>query len=190
MITAKTVTIALLAAALAAALSAGIVLIVKNGEGHPGVEIFLPTATPTPELQVYVSGAVDRPGVYAMRDGDRLSDVLGAAGGAGEEARLSCVNLAARVRDEAHYHAPGASEPCRNGDGPASEGTRPEGVDLNTASLAELETLPGIGPAKAQAIIDYREQTGRFGSVQQVMEVAGIGPATHESIRDLVYVEP
>ena len=174
MFSARTVSIVFLAAALAAALSAGIVLIVTNGEDRPGVEIFLPTATPAPELKVYLSGAVVRPGVYAMRDGDRLSDALAAAGGTGKEARLACVNLAARVRDEGHYHVPGAGEPCTDGDRSATDGTRPE----------------GIGPAKAQAIVDYREQTGGFGSIEEVMDVAGIGPATYENIRDLVYVEP
>ena len=191
MITAKTVAVTILAAALAAALAGGIALIVKNGEGHPGTEIFLPTATPMPELKVYVSGAVRRPGVYTMRDGDRLSDALAASGGAAEDAQMSCVNLAVRVRDEAHYHVPGARETCETGGGSASQEAQPGGgIDLNTASLADLETLPGIGPVKAQAIVDYREQAGGVASVLQVMEVTGIGPATYESIRDLVYVEP
>lgn len=161
-------------------------LIVENGEVHPGVEVFLPT----PELHAYVSWALGRPEVDSMRDGDRLSGVLAAAGWAGEEARLPCVNLAAHVRNEVHYHDPGAGDPCLTGDSRASEGTRPKGIDLNTPSLAELETLPGIGLAKAKTIIDYREQSGRFGSVQQIMEVAGIGPVTPESILDLVYFEP
>ena len=189
MITAKTIAAAILTAALVAALAGAVVLIVRNGEANPGTEIFLPTATPMPDLKVYVSGAVRRPGVYTMSQGDRLSDALAASGGASEDARMSCVNLAVRVRDEAHYHVPGAGETCPIADASTPREARRDGIDLNTAGPGELETLPGIGPVKARAIVDYREQTGGFGSVTQVMEVTGIGPATYESIRDLVYVE-
>ena len=189
MITVKTVAAAFLTAALVAVLAGALVLIIRDGEGPQGAEIFLPTATPMPDLKVYVSGAVRRPGVYTMRHGDRLSDALAASGGASEDAQMSCVNLAVRVRDEAHYHVPGAGEACVVGGGSTAQEARREGIDLNTASPGELETLPGIGPVKAKAIVDYREQAGGFGSVSQVMEVTGIGPATYESIRDLVYVE-
>lgn len=189
MITTKTVAAAFLTAALIAVLAGALVLIVRDGEGPHGTEIFLPTATPVPELKVYVSGAVRRPGVYTMRDGDRLSDALAASGGASQDAQMACVNLAMRVQDEDHYHVPGAGEACAAGGGSTAQEARREGIDLNTASPEELETLPGIGPVKARAIVDYREQAGGFGSVAQVMEVTGIGPATYESIRDLVYVE-
>ena len=154
----------------------------------------MPTATPAPELKVYVSGAVHRPGVYTMGDGDRLSDAVAASGGPVEGAQIACVNLAVRVRDEGHYHIPGAGESCTVGDATgeadAPQEARQDGIDLNTASQADLETLPGIGPVKAKSIIDYREHAGGFGSVSQVMEVTGIGPITYENIRDMVYVEP
>lgn len=189
MITTKTVAAAFLAAALIAVLAGALVLILRDGEGRQGTEIFLPTATPMPELKVYVSGAVRRPGVYTMRDGDRLSDALAASGGASQDAQMACVNLAVRVRDEAHYHVPGAGEACVAGGGSTAQEAGRGGIDLNTASPEELETLPGIGPVKARAIVDYRAQAGGFGSVPQLMEVTGIGPATYESIRDLVYVE-
>lgn len=125
-----------------------------------------------------------------MGEGERVSDAVDAAGGAGQDAMLACVNLALRVRDEGHYHVPGAGEPCQAGAASTGEAALPGGIDLNTATVQALEALPGIGPAKARAIVDYREREGRFKSTQQVMDVAGIGPAIYESIRDLVYVDP
>jgi competence protein ComEA len=187
----KTLSLAILATVVVAALSGAIALLVTGrGSGSPGVEIILPTPTSSPELRVYVSGAVARPGVYTMADGQRVSDAVDAAGGAGQDAMLSCVNLALRVRDEAHYHVPGAGEPCQAGAAPSGETGPPAGIDLNSATVDELETLPGIGPARARAMVDYRERNGGFKSTQQVMEVPGIGPAIYENIRDLVYVGP
>ena len=106
--------------------------------------------------------------------------------------------------DEAHFHVPGTGETCQDAsdvaaigrdkkpddlseaEGPATNGV--ERIDLNVATLGQLETLPGIGAVKAQAIIDYRKRNGPFESVEQIMEVSGIGPATYEGIRDLVRV--
>ena len=191
MTSAKTVSFYILAALLIAALSAGIALAVsRNGSGSPGVEILLPTATPIPELpelKVYVSGAVARPGVYSMAQSDRLADALEAAGGAVHGARLDCVNQSLRVKDEAHYHVPGAEEQCQPSSSAASlQGD--SGIDLNTASAEEMESLPGIGEVKARAIVDYREKNGRFGSTDEVVNVDGIGPTTYKRIKDLVYV--
>ena len=149
----------------------------------------LPTPTPTPELKVDVSGAVASPGVYTMVEGDRLEDALAAAGGPLQHAGLSCVNLAARVVDQAKYCIPTAGEPCPVP--PAGASGEVEGkIDLNSATSEELEELPGIGPAKARAIIDYRELNGPFKSIEAVLEVKGIGPAILEGIRDRVRVGP
>ena len=112
---------------------------------------------------------------------------IDAAGGAAEGANLSCINLALRVRDEAHFHVPGKGEPCQ---APSTSSTPEENdkIDLNTAAMEQLETLPGIGPAKAQAIIAYREMNGPFQSIEEITKVRGIGPAIYEGIRDLVWV--
>ena len=189
MLSVKSIPAYVLVALTIAALSAGIILLVSDrSSGSPGVEIVLPTVTPTPDLKVYISGAVDEPGVYLMQEGDRLVDAIAAAGGATQGARLSCINLTLRVEDEAHVHVPGPAEACQPPSG--SETVREDlGIDLNTASAEELETLPGIGEAKAQAIIDYRESNGEFQSLEEIMEVRGIGPAIYESIRDLVHVD-
>ena len=186
----KTVSSYILLALLVGAASAGIAILVDDRmSGSPGVEILLATATPTPELKVYISGAVARPGVYTLKVGDRLADAIAAAGGAAEDAQLSCINLAVRVKDEAHFHVPKAGEPCQ----PASTvGTSGGGddsrIDLNSATAEQLETLPGIGKVKAQSIVDYRDKVGAFRSTEEVTEVKGIGPATYEAIRDLVFV--
>ena len=139
-----------------AAVSAGIILMIKSsGSGSPGIEILLPTATSTPELRVHVSGAVAVPGVYALKEGDRLVDAIDAAGGASEGALLSCINLAARVEDEDHFHVPGPAESCQ---GTPSVPTTGENVriDLNTATVELLQTLPNIGEARARAITAFR----------------------------------
>ncbi len=180
-----------------AALSVGITLvIVGNRSEGPGIEIALPTATPAPELKIHISGSVATPGVYAMKEGDRLEDGIRAAGGFTEDAQVSCINLALRVRDETHYQIPGAGGPCQGQgqgqeQGPVAASRSVDDslrIDLNTATAKLLETLPGIGPVRAQSIVDHREKNGPFQSVEQVMEVSGIGPGTYEGIRDLVYV--
>lgn len=97
------------------ALSAGITLLITDdGSNSPGIEILVPTVTASPVLKVYVSGGVQIPGVYTLKRGDRVEDAIQAAGGAVEGAQLSCVNLAVRVTDEAHFHVPDAGEPCES----------------------------------------------------------------------------
>lgn len=162
-----------------------------------------PLSSPTmvPDLQVYINGAVQNPGVYPLQPGDRLADALEAAGGAVADADLTAVNLAQRVRDEGYYYIPKAGEtppPVAespnlssshlSSDAPADSGPGDGLIDLNTATLEDLTTLPGIGDVRAQAIVAYREQNGPFLSVEQVMEVSGIGSTTYENIRDLVQV--
>ena len=129
-----------------------------------------------------------------MRPDQRLADALFAAGGAISEANLDAVNLALRVKDEEQYHflrvgetpPPGAS--LAQESGATVEASCGGLMDLNVASAAQLETLPGIGPVRAQGIATYRDQNGPFGSVEEITEISGIGPATLEGIRELVAV--
>ena len=189
MITVRTITYIVGLVLVIGLVSGAIALLVtQNRSGTPGVEILLSTVTPTPQLKVYISGAVAQPGVYDLKAGDRLVDALAAAGGANKDAQLSCINLALRVTDESHVHVPGADEPCRSPAEEASPGPEDNRLDINTASAAQLETLPGLCQVKARAIIDYRESTGPFQAVEELMNVNGIGLATYENIRDLVYV--
>jgi competence protein ComEA len=149
-------------------------------------------ASPTPSpVIVHVAGWVRRPGVYELATGDRVIDAIQAAGGPRKGADLGALNLAAvlvdaqqvlvpRIADAPPVPVPGSTAP--------STGTAPQLVNVNTAAAEELETLPGIGEVLAAAIISYREEHGPFTSVDQLVDVSGIGDATLEEIRDLVTV--
>ena len=132
------------------------------------------------------------PGVYRLERGDPLVDALQAAGGADEDALLDLVNLSLRVVDDGHYHIfrpgetppPSAAAPARV----IQESGAVTLVDLNLAPVAVLETLPGIGPSLAQAIVDHRKDHGDFQTVEEITNVPRIGPITFQKIRGLVPV--
>ena len=149
-----------------------------------------PTNTPAPIL-VYVTGAVNQPEqTITLPYGSRVSDALEAVGGMTDDADMERVNLAALVRDGDQIHVPSMNE---TGEGEAHSALpTPSGgevVYINTATLEELQTLPGIGPAMAQRIIDYREANGAFTSLEDLDNVSGMGPATIEEIADLISFE-
>lgn len=145
-----------------------------------------PVATPsTPaEIVVAVTGLVHRPGLVRLAPGARVADAVDAAGGALPEADLSQLNLARRLAD-GELVAVGVPPPPGEGSGPAGESAK---VNLNTATQADLETLPGIGPALAQRILAWREANGGFSSVEQLREVSGIGEVRFAELRELVTV--
>ena len=133
-------------------------------------------ATASVSLYVHVSGAVNAPGLYVLHPDARVVDAVTAAGGFAEDAEASGVNLARPVSDGEQLIVPRV--------GVSSDGR----VNLNTADEAALDTLPGVGPAIAGRIIEWREANGRFASVDDLLSVSGIGPKMLESIRDLVTV--
>jgi competence protein ComEA len=138
-----------------------------------------------PKLTVHVAGAVSRPGLYRLRDGSRVADALRRAGGARPKAFLEALNLAAPLVDGQQVLVPHqvAGMPAAAG----GAGTAPAGpVSLSTATLEQLDTLPGVGPVTAQKILDYRAQHGPFRSVEALDAVPGIGPTTIENLRELV----
>lgn len=154
-------------------------------------------------IAIHAAGAVVSPAVYNLPAGARVDDVIAAAGGLGPEADTDAINLAARVGDGERVFVPrrgspvppvqtgggGRSEPDGVGDGltsGAEAATRV--IDLNAATGTELNTLPGIGPATAQRIIEFRTRVGRFRSVSQLLEVPGIGDAKLASLRPRVRV--
>ncbi|MBK8135869.1 MAG: ComEA family DNA-binding protein [Chloroflexi bacterium] len=140
-----------------------------------------PTATPSP-VTVHVSGAVARPNqTYTLPPNSRVEAAIAAAGGALPGADLSRVNLADLLRDGAQIHVP-------SGQVTAPPATPIGGVKINVniATAAELDTLPGIGPALAQRIVDYRTRQGAFVSVDDLDKVSGIGPTLIEQLRDFV----
>jgi competence protein ComEA len=148
-------------------------------------------------LVVAVSGKVRHPGVVTVPAGARVIDVLKAAGGPLPGANLGMLNLARKVADGELVavgvppSVPGGSAAPAGGGAP-SEGDAAGGaagpIDLNTATLAELDTLPGVGPVLAQRILDWRTQHGQFATVAQLSDVPGIGDARLAQLRDLVRV--
>ena len=138
-------------------------------------------------LLVHVVGAVRRPGLYPLEEGSRVDDAIQAAGGPRRRAALELVNLAAPLTDGQQVVVPARVAPGGPPDPSVPQALAPAGpVHLNTATLEELDTLPGVGPVTAQRIVDYREQHGPFSSVEELDAVSGIGPARLEQLRDLV----
>jgi competence protein ComEA len=151
------------------------------------------------ELVVDVAGRVRRPGVYRFEQGDRVIDAIRRAGGALPGADLASLNLAALLTDAEQIvvgrrGAGGLASGTTTGSGAVGGGsgaTVPgdqEKVNVNTATLDELEALPGIGPVLAQRIIDYRTEHGGFRKIDELMEVPGIGPAKFAELKDKITV--
>ena len=162
-----------------------------------------PTATPAP-IFVFVSGAVHHVGVYALPPGSRIVDALRAAGGPTEDAAIESLNQAILLTDQMQIHMPTRDDvlstppPISNApSSPSDESTESqttqtssnEQININTATAAALESLPGIGPAIAQTIIDHRNTNGPFTSIEEIKNVKGIGDKFFEKIQDKITVE-
>jgi competence protein ComEA len=149
-----------------------------------------PAAGKTPHaaaIFVHVAGAVRRPGLYELPLGARVADAIAVAGGAQPKADVDGLNLAEVVADGVQVYVARRGENAIPAPAPGATPS-PAMVDVNTADQAALETIPGIGPVKATAILQYREEIGAFDSVEQLLDVTGIGPATLEAIRPYVSV--
>jgi competence protein ComEA len=156
-----------------------------------------PAGTAPGDLVAQAAGAVVHPGVYHLAAGSRVADLVAAAGGLGPDADGDRVNLASPLADGARVYVPRRGEatppgPVSDGGGSGGAGSAPSTtappVDLNTATAEQLDTLPGVGPATAAAIIDYRQRHGPFHSVDDLAQVRGIGDAKLGQLRDLVRV--
>ena len=132
----------------------------------------------TRDVVVHVAGAVERPGVYRLPTGSRVTDAVRRAGGFAGAANQDGINLAARLSDGQQVVVPG------RGSAPASAtGGQSGPISLGTATVEQLDQIDGIGPVTAQKIIEFRDQHGGLSSIDQLDEVAGIGPATMETLR-------
>ncbi len=139
-------------------------------------------------LQVHVLGAVHKPGVYSLPAGSRIADALSNAGGTMPDAVLGQLNLAKPLFDGEQVTVQAAAPSSDSEiESPAVSGSRL--LNINAATAAELESLPYIGPAKAKAIVDYRQQNGAFASVEHLLQVPGIGQATLSKFRHLIDVK-
>jgi len=180
-------------------------LIASPPRGEPITLLTPPSPAP---IVVHVEGQVANPGVQHLAPDSRVENAIEAAGGLLPEADISGLNLAAPLTDGSKLiipRIPPTSFPTKNNqpgnNNPEVLTPEPsltkslsenvnveEIVNINTATLQELDTLPGVGPSRAQAIIQYREQNGPYMRVEDVLNVPGIGPATYEKIKDLVKV--
>ena len=148
----------------------------------------LPTPTPPP-VQVYVSGAVTHPDVYELPTESIVKDAIEAAGGATSEADLDRINLALPVADGQHVYVPKLGEESPPISPPTESSSTTSGqaggkININTASQSEIETLPGIGPSRAQGIIENRP----YDSIEDIQQVPGIGEVTFQKLKDLITV--
>lgn len=147
-----------------------------------------PAPSPTVlSVFVHVAGAVRHPGLYEVPAGTRVQGAIEAAGGARPSADLDLLNLAELVQDGTKVDVPKHGEVAAV-TSPGGSTPAPGPVNLNTADETALETIPGVGPVTATSILQYRSQIGSFSSVEQLLDVDGIGPATLESLRAYVTV--
>ncbi len=154
-----------------------------------------PTPTPTPApLRVYVSGAVQAPEVYLLPPGSLVRDAVRAAGGPAPDADLDRINLARELLDQQQIYVPrqGEENPVpaiSEGVATRTPSTRPL-VNINTATVEELQQLPRVGPSLAQRIVAYREMYGPFKAPEDLMQVSGIGESIFAAIKDYITVGP
>ena len=187
---------------------------VVETEAAPPPSSTPPSTTPQPEIVVHVMGAVKSPGVYYLSTDARVHEAIEKAGGKTDQADLHSLNLAAKIRDGEQIHVPqirqipdvgqnaplpsaargqaiptspssaASPQPSVRRSAP-SDGSR---ININTATFQELQTVRGVGPTMAQRIIEYRQTSGRFATVDDLTNVKGIGAKTLEKIRDSITV--
>jgi len=180
-------------------LAGALIFVSRAPAGQPIILQPAPTKVP---VAVHVIGAVPRPGLYEFAEGARVQDAIDAAGGLLSSANVDAVNLAALLTDGQQLNIPYTDGAAPTEDpsalvlpgsstaesGNSSESTNNDLININTASLEDLDSLPGIGPTTAQRIIDYRTTNGPFTTIDQIMDVSGIGPATYDEIKNLITV--
>jgi len=160
---------------------------------RPQEEIEISSNSPeNGEIVVDVEGAIKKPGIYRLPCGSIVEDVLKKCGGLTKEADLVKIardmNRAERLRDGQKLYFPFKGAVASSSSGSGSGATTKGKININSAGLSQLDSLPGIGPAYAQRIIDWRVANGGFKSTEEIMEVSGIGEKTYEKIKDLITI--
>lgn len=153
-----------------------------NGEAKDSVE----PATARSESVIYINGAVNQPGVISVPAGTRVIDAINRAGGLAQGADVNKLNLAQSVKDGMHIFVPGGTVGTAAAAGSDGAAVKEGRVNINTADKAELDKLPGIGPALAQRIIDYRQANGLFKSPDELKKVQGISENKYNKFKDRI----
>ncbi len=168
-------------------LAAAVILIVASEPRGKPIEL-VPVVTPS-EIIVYISGAVNLPGVYHLSPGSRVEQAVEAADGLAIDADQSRANLAAILVDGEQVYIPKLGEISDTSIDGAMSTLPGRQIDINTATVEELDAIPGIGIIKAQSIITYRQSHGAFTSLENLLNVPGIGPALLEQITPYITID-
>ena len=153
------------------------------------------------KVTIYISGEVKNPGVVELKYDARLADGVDLCGGLTEDANLNGINLAMRIKDEGHYIIPKVGEETKdtvvndneyrneNNTLNEPESNNDNKININTADLSELDSLPGFGQVTAQKIIEYRQEHTKFNSIEELMNIKGIGEKKFNNVKDYIYVQ-
>ena len=153
------------------------------------------------KVTIYISGEVKNPGVVELKYDDRLGDGVDLCGGLTKDANLNGINLAMKIKDEGHYIIPKVGEETadtvtndneyRNENNTLNEpeSNNDNKININTADLSELDSLPGFGQVTAQKIIEYRQEHTKFNSIEELMNIKGIGEKKFNNVKDYIYVQ-
>jgi competence protein ComEA len=174
---------------IALVIGGGSLLASRRQEPKP-LSIQVPTVasnpTPSPLIKVHIGGAVVSPGVYTFKAGDRVEDAVTAAGGFTAEANRDSLNLAARLLDGQQIIISKLGEPTPTPSASGRGTPTPSKININTASLPELESLTGIGPVTAQKIVDYRLQNGPFKRLEDLLDLKLVPASTFDKIKEMI----
>lgn len=148
-------------------------------------------------ITVYISGEVSKPGIVTLNEGDRLATAVEKVGGTTKKADLNGVNMAIKVQDEMHYIIPkigevvkdNTSQVVKDDNTNQNESSKASQININIATIEELDTLPGVGEATANKIVNYRSENGDFKSIEEIKNVNGIGDKKFEDMKDLICVK-
>ncbi len=149
------------------------------------------------KITVYVSGAVNEPGIVTLNEGDRLAKAVEKVGGTTKKADLNGINMAIKLQDEMHYIIPrigelvkdSASEVVSEGNFNQAESSKTSQININTATIEELDKLPGVGEATANKIVNHRSESGEFKSIEEIKNVNGIGDKKFEEMKNLICIK-
>ncbi len=174
-------------------LGVGLLLLATNQPRGDPIRLS-PPPTPAPII-VHITGAVINPGVYSLPSGSRVKDAIEKSGGLLSDANTTLINLAMLIEDGEQVWVPYQLDDVMDFDKPAvlegepTQGQPTRKININTASQIELESLSGIGPVIAKAVIQYRLENGPFKDIEEIQEVSGIGPVTFEKIKPIISVK-